>query len=283
MGCLSFWHEPVCKSVSFLNHFTAWILMLIIFWIASVLSIHYWCSGCKGVFNFKTDIIVLIGIITFSLLIAIIPIVTDGYGMNQAWCWIKTNRIVEQWLLWYGWVTVCTIAVLLMLSIALCYTNKKMKLYYESSRGTDNFKQLRCKAEARKIKTLILCIIVYLSLVTTSSILNHVTKVSDTVTFLVIIGITEPLFILILLVMFIKNLYKAKNPSTDTTGNLETLAPPSAITESDASTSINMQSHGGLNSRKVNSSGGKYHGMEYSEEITTSLLLTQTVRSDISD
>ena len=57
MGCLSFWHEPVCKSVSFLNHFTAWILMLIVFWIASVLAIHYWCSGCKGVFNFKTDII----------------------------------------------------------------------------------------------------------------------------------------------------------------------------------------------------------------------------------
>lgn len=199
VGCTSAWHHTVCILVGFLNQLTTWVLILVLCWLGSALTLHYWRPNSKTVLSpNRRDVIIWLGIASFSLLIALIPLGTDGYGMDRAWCWLETSKIAERWVLWYGWVILCTLVVLGIILIGICCSERRMATFYESSRGIDVSKQLRNRAVARKIKLLIACAVVYLLYVSVLSALNQLPWINTHVALLSSMAILEPVSILLI-------------------------------------------------------------------------------------
>ena len=271
VGCYYPWHELACQLVGFTNQFTSWILMLIILWIACFLASRYWCPNSRSILTPKIDTVIWLMIILFSLFVAIIPLGTSVYGMNQAWCWIKTSRIPEQWILWYGCMILCAATVILMLSTALWHTKQRMQLYYEYSRGINNCKQQIHKAEARKIKALIFCIIVYLIVVTTMSILNQIPQINTRMAFMVMIGVIQPLSVLTIPIVFVtllREMAHCHSVSGDTKNTMYNHRMESAKIQ---------------NYRASESTRKKGYGEHSYGDTSTSLLFTETEKSEFND
>lgn len=286
--CHAPWYLPACECAAFMNHFTGWVLMLVCLWLAVILALHYWCPNDRTVLTPRKDVVVWCGILLISMLAASIPLVTGGYGMNQAWCWLKSARIAEQWALWYLWVIVTPGAVMLILVTAVWQSEKRQDQYYESSRGINNTKQQRSKEAVKKMKMIVVCIGVYWSVVTLAIALRQIPQIKSTLSFLVAVAILEPLSIVAIPVVFITHLYAYRRPPAalqTAQSAVPRLPPHQQRRESEASTSasINHSCDGEQSEETSKSKPGKYKGQHYREELTSSLLLTETMSSEYSD
>ncbi len=274
IACWSPGHSSACKFVGTVNQFTAWIFMLVVMWIVSVIALRYWFHNHARVLSTKIDALILLGIVSVSFVVSIIPLATRGYGMNKAWCWIETSRVIEQWVLWYGWVIALSATIPVILGTALCYSQRKMDLYYESSRAMNNCKEKICKAEARKIKSLIFSMLVYLIAIIVVFVLNQVPRIKMNIPFLVIIAITEPLSVLIVPIVFVTHLHDAKKPPPSSSQNIHQrrAAIGPEINSEGSSVSVNKKDSSSKKNKKIY----KY----FHEDITDSLLFTETERSE---
>lgn len=292
--CHSPWYLPACEFAAFMNHFTGWMLMLVCLWLAVVLALHYWCPNDRIVLTPRKDVVVWCGIVLFSMLVASVPLVTRGYGMNQAWCWLKSAHIAEQWALWYSWVVATPGLVMLILVTAVWQSGKRQERYYESSRGINNTKQQRSKEAVKKMKTIVVCIGVYWAIITLAIVLRQIPQIKRTLTFLVAVAILEPLSIVAIPVVFITHLYDYRRPVASQTAHSVVPHLPQhqqqrRTSETLTSASINHSSCNGDESEKTSKSkqrelGKKgYKGQHYKEELTSSLLLTETLSSEYSD
>lgn len=213
--CYAPWHPPTCVFVGFANQFTAWLLLLVCVWLMGVLSLRYWCPNHRAVLNARRDVVVWFGVILLSILAAVIPVGTAGYGLNQAWCWLQEARHIEQWLLWYSWIIVIPGATLAITTTALCKSEKRLRQYYESSRGINSTNQQSNKAAIKKIKRLTFYLTVYWGLVILVIIFYQIPQVKRTMAFLVTMAILEPLGIVVVPVVFVVNLQETRRPSAE--------------------------------------------------------------------
>ena len=284
------WYFPACEFAAFMNHFTGWILMLVCLWLAIVLALQCWCPNNRIVLPVLTprkDVVIWCGILLLSMLVASVPLVTHGYGMNQAWCWLKSTSIAEQWLLWYLWVVGTPGVVMVILVIAVRQSGKRRDTYYESSRGINSTKEQKSKEAAKKMKTVIICIGVYWVTITLAIALRQIPQIKSTLPFLIAVAILEPLSIVAIPVVFIIHFYEYRRPAALQTAHSAVPHPPHQRRESETSTltSINHSCNGDepeKTSKPNQRETGKkeYKGHHYREELTSSLLLTETLSSE---
>ncbi len=270
-GCSTPWHLPFCETVGFLGQFTSWVLLLVSLWLSAVVALHHWCPNDRVVLTSKRDAIVWGVVVSVSFLFAAIPLATRGYGMNRAWCWIQYSHVVEQWVLWYGWMAVAVIASLLMLVMALSCSERRLTMYYESSRGINNTKHMMSRAAGMRIKILTACISLYLLAMALSVALSHIPQVSNTFAFLIASAILEPLGVIAVPVMFATSLHDLKPRLSTSIGKPAPVSLPSQD-NSESSTNLNSDTKKGSKN---------YKG--FSDEITSSLLMTESLNSENSD
>lgn len=267
--CHAPWHPPTCVFVGFANQFTAWLLLLVSTWLMGVLSLRYWCPNNRSVLTTRRDVSIWIGVVLISALVAVIPLGTKGYGVNQAWCWLQETRVLEQWVLWHGWVLVVLGATLATAVTALCLAEKRLGQYYESSRGINSTNQQRNRAAAKKIKMLISYIFVYWVLVTIVIVLYQIPQVKRPKVFLFAMAILEPISIVVVPMVFIVHLQETRLASLQRAqeANFQHC-------EGEWSVSINTSSGGKGGKDKFLK---KNQGMQYDnrqEELRESLLIT---------
>ena len=105
-------NERLCVVTGFLDEFTAWMILLLVCWIA--LQIFLLGVLKRNYRSRSYEIGGLLTTVVVSLASAIIPFINFGngttYGLAVAWCWIKTvnascselsDGIAEQFI-WYG-------------------------------------------------------------------------------------------------------------------------------------------------------------------------------------
>ena len=277
IGCDFIWHRPACEITGFFTQFAAWVLMLNVLWLVSLISLHYWCPNYRNILTPKKDILVWVGIIFVSLILSLLPIGTSAYGLNNAYCWIKSSRIAEQWALWYGWMFICGLVIVVMLGLALWYSETRIQVYYESSRAINNSKQEMCRGEAKKIKALIFCILVYLTVTITMVIIYQVLAINRSMPLLILIGITEPMSILAVPLIFLTHLHNNKNVIQTKKTKTEKCRPTTGNHErSVRSLSGSYCSSNGHKKGNVIGSGEDFTG-----DITESLLVTEAERSEL--
>ena len=212
-ACHAPWHPQTCVFVGFANQFTAWLLLLVSAWLMGVLSLRHWCPNNRSVLTARRDAPIFIVAVLISALVAAIPLGTKGYGVNQAWCWLQEARVVEQWLLWHGWVLVVLGVTQVTMIMALCLAEKQLRQYYESSRGINSANQQRNKATAKKIKLLIYYILVYWVLVTMAIVLYQIPQIKRSKVFLFTMAILEPLSIVVIPAVLIVHLQETRQTS----------------------------------------------------------------------
>lgn len=275
-GCSTPWHHIFCEVVGFVSQFSSWILLLVALWLSAVVSFCHWCPNNRVVLTAKRDAIVWGIVASLSFLFSAIPLATRGYGLKGAWCWIQGSRVVEQWVLWYGWMVGGVVTSVIMLVMALGCSERRLSMYYESSRGINNTKHQVSRAVANRIKILTACIALYLLVIALSLALAHIPQVRDTAGFLVATAILEPLGVIAIPVIFASSLYdlKPRLPAILRNKSHPIPAPPlDSGSESDCAKEVSKNK--GLSGKK------KYK--DYSEEITSSLLMTSSVNSGNSD
>ena len=211
--CFAPWFPPTCTTVSFVNQFTACLLLVLSVWLTGVLVLRYWCPNNRTVLTARKDVAIWAGILVFCGLVAAVPLATEGYGLRQAWCWIKDSRIAERWLLWHCWVVITPGASMVVLIAALTHSRQRLEKYYESSRGINSTILLRNKETAKKINALISFIAAYWTIVTAATVLDQVPHVNNTLPFLVVMAILEPLGIVAVPVVFAVHLHEFRRPS----------------------------------------------------------------------
>lgn len=284
IGCEYSWHRSVCETIGFFQQFTVWVLMLNVLWLISLIVFHYWCPNYRSFLTPQKDVLIWVGIIIVSLIPSLFPVGTDAYGMNKAWCWIKSTRIAEQWVLWYGWLFSIAVAMVVLLSLALWYSETRIQLYYESSRGINDSKQQMCKGEAKKIKTLILFITAYLVVAGTVVIIYQITAINSSLPLMVIVGVTEPMAILTVPLVFVTQLHSAKKNSKQARKEKKCISPRQKGEKERSVGSINGSFCTSSYRKKGNNIGNLGSGEEgdFSGDVTGSLLITDAEKSELS-
>ena len=283
IGCDYNWHRHVCVAIGFFQQLTVWVLMLNVLWLIILICFHYWCPNYRSYLTPQKDVVIWVGIVVVSLIPSVVPIGTDAYGMNSAWCWIKSSRIAEQWVLWYSWMFACALAMVVLLSIALWYSERHILLYYESSRGINDSKQQMCKGEAKKIKTLILGITAYLIIAGMMVIAHHITTINTTLPFLVVIGIMEPMSILAVPMVFVTQLHSPKKNSNNTKREEKSKFPHRRGEKERSARGINTSYSTSSCHKKGNIIRNQDSGEDdFSGCVTESLLITDAERSELS-
>lgn len=273
--CYAPWYPPTCVVVGFVSQLTSWLLLLVGVWLGSVLSLRYWCPNHREALGAKSEAGVWLGIVILSVLAAVIPLGTGGYGLNQTQCWLKENRYIEQWLLWYSWMVVAPVVAIVMLTIAMCQSEKRQRHYYESSRGINSVSQQRCKAAAKKLKRLICYITVYWGFVTLATVLYQIPQVRNEMPFLVTTAILEPLGVLVTSVVLIVHFHEPRRSRVH--------AEDFRLTNSEGSISINTSCEGeggkggreGWRQGRKKAKSSKKQDDSYPEALRESLLLTK--------
>lgn len=266
--CYAPWHRLTCVFVGFVNHFTACLFLLVSVWLTSVLSLRYWCPNHRAFLTVGRDVAVWFGVILLSVLVAVIPVGTEGYGLNQAWCWLQEAKLVEQWLLWHSWVIIIPGATLAITITALCKSDKRLRQYYESSRGINSTNQQRNKAALKKIKILVSYIAVYWGLVILAITFYQIPQVKRTMAFLVTMAILEPLGIVAVPVVFVVHLQETRRPSAQRVQG-------ASFQHCDGERSSSFQNGGGERGKKAKASRNRdLLCTDRQEELRESLLLT---------
>lgn len=285
-GCSAHWHTPVCEFVGFANQFASCMLLMVSLWVILLLAVQYWCPNNRVILTPKLDLLAWGAVVTASLLSAAVPLGTDGYGVDLAWCWIKGSRRVEQVGLWYGWVVGSMTLALALLTGALCYSERRTTLYYEYSRGINSCQKKVSKETARRTKALLCWMALYTVVVSAVIVARQVPHVQKERTFLVVLGVLEPISVLAVPVIFITHLYDHRQRLKVAERPQGLAQPPCpAQSRSEAPRRARYQQREDL-SRPLNSQETMawVEGSEDTgEEVTSSLLLTQTLRSDYSD
>ena len=287
VGCSAPWHAPLCEFVGFANQFTACAMLLVSLWLISLVTLQYWYPNNRVILTPKLDVLMWGAIITLGLASASVPLLTDSYGMEWAWCWIRNKA--EQLALWYGWVVTSMACSLLLLTTALCYSERRMAMYYESSRGINSCRQEGNRETARRTKALLCWMGLYTVIVSAAIALKQVPLLEKELLFLVVVGVLEPLSVITVPAIFLTHLYESRS-RTKIVGRL-TLPPPppppcpvpssAPLVDSEAVSGIYQReslpqfkrSVGWIQEREEDSS----------EELSSSLLLTQTLQSDYTD
>lgn len=214
--CYAPWYPLTCVFVGFARQLSSWLLLLVGLWLASVLTLRYWCRNYREALSVGRDAVVWLGMVLLSTVVAAVPLGTGGYGLNQARCWIKEARHVERWLLWHGWTTVAPLVAVVITTTALCQSEKRQQQYYESSRGINCTTQERNKTAARKLKRLISYIAIYWAFTTLATLLYQIPQVKDAMPFLATMAILEPLGVLITPVVITVHLHQSGRPRAHT-------------------------------------------------------------------
>ena len=122
----------LCTTVATLTQFTAWLQILVAAWIL----IYFWFSYGQPSYDYydphralrrcKREILPLCGTVVWAAFIAIVPAITEKYGMIYGWCWIQNQcnddpvGIAEQWILYYGWLIILLVCAPVVLIIGVC-------------------------------------------------------------------------------------------------------------------------------------------------------------------
>lgn len=284
-GCSTSWHRPLCETVGFLTQFTSWILLLVSLWLSLVVALRHWCPNDRVILTARRDAVVWGVVTSLSFLLSAVPLVTRGYGMNRAWCWIQRTHLVEQWVLWYGWLAVVVVTNLLVLVTALSCSERRLGMYYESSRGINNTRRLVTQEAGKRIKILTACIAIYLLAIAVSVALNHVRQINEKFGFLVASAIFEPLGVVAVPVIFATSLHDIKPCVLAVTKATEHKKPhplPPSPSLGESESSINSGCVVTQDPKKKGPSSKKLY-RDFSEEITSSLLLTTSQSSANSD
>lgn len=273
--CFGPWFAPTCTFVGFANQFTSCLFLLATLWLVTVQILRYWCPNNRTVLTVRKEAAIWAGLVLLCALTATIPLGTEGYGINQAWCWLKGSRIAEQWFLWYGWAIALPGVTTAILAVALHHSEKRLEMYYESSRGINSTMQRRNTAAVKKMKAFLACKAVYWILVTIAITLYQVPQVRRAVPFLVTMAILEPFSIVIVPVVFTvlhdsESAHSAK------------LHSPVERISSEGATSINHGNHGnhGNGSMGKKTRAAKKQDCNRQDELRESLLITLEVSDE---
>ena len=291
-GCSAPWHALFCESVGFMNQLGSSLMLLVTLWLISLIVLRYWCPNERVILTPRLDALVWGSLVSLALVGASVPIATDSYGMDWSWCWIKASRQVEQWVLWYAWLLGGLGLSPLLLVAALCYSERRMAMYYESSRGINSCRRQSTREAVRKTKTLVCCMCVYTVLVGVGVGLKQVSQVDRVRVFLMILGVLEPMCILAIPVTFVTQLYESRQkvpekprilpPFSSSLLQRAPRAPPREKTTS-GECHILYQSYSGKavdTPPSCSKKGGGMEGESEVSEMTPSLLVTQSLSSD---
>lgn len=270
--CYAPWYPATCVFVGFSKQLSSWLLLLVGLWLASVLSLRYWCPNHREALTARRDAGIWLGIVLLSVLVAVIPLGTGGYGLNQAQCWIKGSRRIEQWLLWYGWTIIAPVVAMVITTTGLCQSEKRQQQYYEFSRGINCTSQQRSNAAATKLKRVITYIAVYWVFVTLATILHQIPQVKNATPFLVTMAILEPLGVLLTLTVIVVHCHEPIRPRANSADFQHT--------RGEGSTSINSscEAEGGGKKGKASKQDSARQ-----EELRESLLLTMEMPDEFDN
>ena len=287
VGCDFTWHRTTCEIVGFFNQVTIWILLLQVTLLVGLIGLQYWCPSLRNVLSPAKEIVAWFVIVFASVTVALIAVGTRGYGMNGAWCWIRASRVVEQWVLWYGWLFPAIVVIAILLAITTRHSEKEMEMYYHASEGEDCSVKKNCQGEARKIKKLNLCIVGYAILAALSVSLSFVPSVNLTTPFLTITGAIIPTGKLAVPIILAAHLYNAATTKKENHTHDDYKEIPASdegreclvntMDEEDYPRKVRKFGRSEKDVRSVGSSEKGYPG-----DITGSLLTTDTDRSELS-
>ena len=142
-------HHSLCSFKGFVQQYSVWVMLLstlmVTFHLCGMACSCFWCY--KSLSNKYLEIFYHIFPWTFPILIALIPLATDSYGVSGPWCWIKvfndncSLNLASVGLiygLWYGEVTLLLIfntTALLYVFVTLC------KHYCQKDEQTNQYRK----------------------------------------------------------------------------------------------------------------------------------------------
>ena len=142
LGALSGSRSVACTVIGFFNQLLSWFYLLVMLWVMACFSYNYYhgtpepARPLDKIHTFWREVLPILFTTVWSVNSAVIPIVSDSYGLTGGWCWIREedencdrygDGIAYQWTLWYSWVTLSLIAIVSLLIAGSCTALKRWR------------------------------------------------------------------------------------------------------------------------------------------------------------
>ena len=154
-------HHDICTVIATFDQFSRWLTVLVAVWIIVYFLVSYgeqpynYSDPHEALRRCKREILPVCVFVIWSAMFAIVPTITDTYGVTRGWCWIrvsdnKCNKDIigfaEQWVLWLGWQILIVVSAPVVLVIGVWRSHRIARAMKQTANQTAESYRKKAKA-----------------------------------------------------------------------------------------------------------------------------------------